>query len=116
MILFKINYKEDEKNDIESTSEHDEYFEDLTLEQITEVREKRGPREAICSEAFGSWNIQQPLLIPEINEKTFEQRERIRAKLNQSFIFSSLDLNQKEIIIDAMKEQKYKYFLYNITL
>ena len=37
-----------------------------------------------------------------------QQKDKIAMRLNQAFMFSSLDDKEKEIVINAMEEVKYK--------
>jgi len=41
-------------------------------------------------------------------DKTAEQRERIRERLDKAFMFSSLDEREKQIVINAFDEKKFK--------
>ena len=60
-------------------------------------------RSGVSAEAYGNWNKKEdykPIVIP----KTDEQKERIATKLSKSFMFSSLEDKDKEIVINAMQE------------
>lgn len=63
-------------------------------------------RHSVSAEAYGAWNKKenfQPRVIP----KTEEQKQRIKEKLKTSFIFSSLDNKELEIVVNAMEEKKF---------
>ena len=60
-------------------------------------------RSGVSAEVYGEWNKKSdftPVVIP----KTDEQKSRISAKLSKSFMFSSLDDKDKEIVVNAMAE------------
>ena len=64
-------------------------------------------RNSVSAEVYGIFNkkkIFEPKKIP----KTNEQINRIKGKIISSFIFSSLDKNDIEIVINAMEEKKFK--------
>ncbi len=42
-------------------------------------------------------------------EKTKEAYDRISARLSNSFMFSSLDDKDKDIVVKAMRENKFSY-------
>lgn len=63
-----------------------------------------GQRASVSAEAYGTWNKKEAFVPPRY-EKTPEQTERIRKVLAGSFLFSSLDDAELEIVILAMKEK-----------
>jgi len=66
---------------------------------------KKGPRASVSAEVFGEWNKVQAFT-PPVVPKTEEQKKRLQGVLQQSFLFSSLDTQNMNIIIDAMMEKK----------
>jgi cAMP-dependent protein kinase regulator len=42
-------------------------------------------------------------------EKSQEQKDRIITRLMQSFMFSALDDKERDIVVNAMEEKKFKF-------
>ena len=92
-----------------SDSEEDDEEEDEDHAPSLPVKLKGLPkqRSSVSAEVYGLWNkkgVYKPKIIP----KSEDQKDRIRKRLNQSFIFQSLDDNEKNIVIDAMDERSFK--------
>lgn len=69
------------------------------------IKKDKGPRSSISAEAFGTFNKKEnfkPIIIP----KNDQVKQKIKNTLERSFMFSSLDENEKNIIVDAMQEIK----------
>ena len=69
------------------------------------IKKDKGPRSSISAEAFGTFNKKEnfkPIIIP----KNDQVKQKIKNTLERSFMFSSLDENEKNIIVDAMQERK----------
>lgn len=64
------------------------------------------PRSAVSAEAYGAFNKKENFVARKI-PKTNEQISRIKARIVHSFLFSSLDLKDLEVVISAMEEKKY---------
>mmetsp|Transcript_46742 Transcript_46742/g.123524 ORF Transcript_46742/g.123524 Transcript_46742/m.123524 type:complete len:402 (-) Transcript_46742:140-1345(-) len=64
-------------------------------------------RGGVSAEAYGEYNKKKDFVAPVI-AKTDEQKERLKAVLSKSFLFSSLEDNDFGIIIGAMKEVQVK--------
>jgi len=62
------------------------------------------PRNSVSAEAFGNWNQLRPFA-PPVYPKSEDLRQRIQGVLLQSFLFSSLDQPNMDIIIGAMVER-----------
>lgn len=60
-------------------------------------------RQSVSAEAYGAWNQKKEFVAPVIT-KTDEQKERLKAVLKKSFLFSSLEDQDLTILIGAMKE------------
>jgi len=45
--------------------------------------------------------------VPKVVKKSEEQKERIKMRMNQAFMFSALDSNETNIVVDAMEEFKF---------
>jgi len=94
---------EDEKKDEseESEEEEDDVQDDAEFEaQIAQP--KRG-RQSVSAEAYGEWNIKKAFT-PPVHPKSDEQKDRLKAVLSNSFMFSRLDDAEFGIIIGAMQE------------
>eukprot|EP00440_Ansanella_granifera_P035774 gb/GFBE01038804.1/.p1 GENE.gb/GFBE01038804.1/~~gb/GFBE01038804.1/.p1 ORF type:complete len:426 (+),score=134.06 gb/GFBE01038804.1/:1-1278(+) len=64
-------------------------------------------RASVSAEASGIWN-QKKAFEPPRHPKTEEQSERLRAILQRSFLFSSLDESDFSVILLAMKEVTFE--------
>jgi len=60
-------------------------------------------RTSVSAEAYGEWNTKKSFVAPVI-PKTDEQKDRLRAVLSKSFLFSSLEDNDVTVVIGAMSE------------
>ena len=71
---------------------------------VLPVASKRAakPRASVSAEAFGTWNKKGDFT-PRVIEKSEADKQAIRDKLNQAFMFSALDDAEKNIVIDAME-------------
>ena len=83
--------------------EDDDYC-DILPEQLTKAKNK-GARASVSAEAFGEFNKKADFkarVIP----KSDDAKKAIMEKIDKSFMFSGLELAQKNIVIDAMEEKK----------
>lgn len=64
-------------------------------------------RISVSAEAYGQFN-KKGSYVPKVVPKTQEQKNRIKKRLEQSFIFSSLEDKDKEIVINAMEEKRFQ--------
>ena len=69
------------------------------------IKKDKGPRSSISAEAFGTFNKKENFK-PIIITKNDQVKYKIKNTLERSFMFSSLDENEKNIIVDAMQERK----------
>jgi len=60
-------------------------------------------RTSVSAEAYGEWNTKKAF-VPPVNIKNDDQKDRLKSVLLTSFLFSSLENNDLNIIIGAMKE------------
>jgi CRP-like cAMP-binding protein/Ca2+-binding EF-hand superfamily protein len=91
---------EDEEAD-EDDDDDDDDVEDLPPPPPPEARK---PRTSVSAEAYGAWNKKldfSPIIIP----KSEEQKNRIKATLNQCWMFEKLEEEDKKIVINAMQEK-----------
>ena len=48
--------------------------------------------------------------MPKVIKKNENQKQRIRKRLSEAFMFSVLDNDETEIVINSMEEMNFKYF------
>jgi cAMP-dependent protein kinase regulator len=65
------------------------------------------PRAAVSAEVYGHFNKKEDFKAREI-KKSEEQVQRIKARILQSFLFTNLDQNDLQIVINAMEEKHFK--------
>ncbi len=107
LISFKIEAHEETKNDKEEwIPESDESDEDDYLDEDAAPIERK-QRQGVSAEVYGEHNKKGDYK-PRVVEKTAEQKERIKERMNQAFMFSALDKEETEIVINAMEEMKFK--------
>lgn len=73
-------------------------------------KENTGPpkaRASVSAEAYGEWNTKKKFTAPVI-QKTSEQQARLKACLQKSFLFSSVESSDFDQVIGAMKEVTLK--------
>jgi cAMP-dependent protein kinase regulator len=87
-------------SEIESDdSDEDEYVEPLPKNKLPQ----KVKRVSVSAEAYGTWNKKGDFK-PTIVQKTEEIKKKIELRLTQAFMFSALEANEKNIVVDAMKE------------
>lgn len=87
-----------------SEDEHSEEDEDDFMD-VSPVRKATGPRAAVSAEAYGEWNKKEDFK-PRVIHKSVEQTARINERLTKSFMFSALEPNEREIVVNSMEERK----------
>jgi len=60
-------------------------------------------RQSVSAEAYGEWNTKKAFVAPMVT-KSEAQKDRLKAVLSKSFLFASLEENDFNIIIGAMRE------------
>lgn len=92
-----------------SDSEHDSDSADDDYSQPILPKKKANfvPRTSVSAEVYGMYNKKENYK-PNLVQKSHGQKDKIAARLNQSFMFSALDQKEKEIVINAMEEKKFK--------
>ncbi|CAD8047856.1 unnamed protein product [Paramecium primaurelia] len=93
--------KQRQKQNIHSSSSDDE-----VIELPKRPAAARKQRASISAEAYGQYNRKESFQ-PRVIVKTQQQKEKIGKRLEQSFMFASLDQREKDIVIDAMEERSY---------
>ena len=104
-----------EKNSEENSSGYQSEKEDNVSQQefdnrIKEQRNKilkRGQRSSVSAEAFGMFN-KKSAFKPRVIPKTDTQKETIKSRCLQSFIFNALEDQDMISVIDAFEEKRYK--------
>jgi cAMP-dependent protein kinase regulator len=64
-------------------------------------------RISVSAEVYGV-NNQKKEYVPKVVEKSEEAKARISSRLDQAFMFASLDGNEKQIVLNAMEEHTFK--------
>jgi len=93
--------------DISSHSSDDEDsfdIENFATKKKASSTKANAARLSVSAEVFGVFNKQKEY-IPVVIPKSDSQKENIRKKLDQAFIFGLLEENEKRIIVDAMQEK-----------
>lgn len=80
-------------------SEADEFIDDLPVAMKNNA--STGPRMSVSAEVFGKFNIEQEYK-PPVHAKSEEQKEAIRNRMKENFMFASLNPKDKKSIIDAI--------------
>ena len=68
---------------------------------------RRGPRTSVSAEVFGTWNKKKEFKAPSY-EKSPEVRVALKKRLEQAFMFSCLNPDELNIVLDAMQQVKKK--------
>lgn len=91
-----------------SDSEHDSDSADDDYQPVPPKKKMNFvPRTSVSAEVYGMHNKKEnykPKFVP----KSLAQKERISQRLNQAFMFSALDEKEKDIVITAMEEKRFK--------
>lgn len=90
-------------DDSEEEEEDDDVMDDVDDMAPPEGYLKK-ERTSVSAEAYGVWNVQKAFTAP-VHPKSDEQKERIKAVLQKSFLFASLDSKDFDIVIGAMVEK-----------
>ncbi len=97
----------DESEDEDEEEEVDE-LEEMKLQQKLEVhKQSKQMRTSVSAEVYGSFNKKgdyKAKVIP----KSDDQIKRIKNRLSQAFMFSSLDEKDQVIVINAFEERTFK--------
>ena len=90
-------------SDHDSDEQEDEYQEPVQIQK----KDQKVGRISVSAEVYGKFNKKENFK-PKVVPKTQAQKEKIAMRLNQAFMFSNLDDKEKEIVINAMEEVKFK--------
>lgn len=89
-----------------SEEEDDEPIVELSKEPA-KAPARRGPRTSVSAEVFGTWNKKKEFKAPSY-EKSPEVRAALKKRLEQAFMFSCLNPDELNIVLDAMQQIKKK--------
>lgn len=95
--------KEKRPEGVESSEEEDDDVEDIPVKK----NQGKGPRQSVSAEAFGKFN-QKKAYKPKIIHKEEKTIKRIEDRLSNAFMFQAQDDRDKDIVIGAMEEVKFK--------
>jgi cAMP-dependent protein kinase regulator len=84
-------------------SDEDEYIDDLPT--IIQSNKGKGPRTSVSAEAFGAWNKKGEFKAP-FYAKNDQQKEALKKRLEQAFMFSCLNPQELDIVLGAMQYVK----------
>ena len=99
---------EDENEDLINPSDEEKIENQVNIMKINpKSQHKKNTRNSVSAEVYGIFN-KKKIFVPKKIHKTEEQINRIKGKIISSFIFSSLDKKEIEIVINAMEEKKFK--------
>lgn len=84
--------------------DEDDYVDDLPEPSTNEGKPKQ--RSSVSAEAFGVFNKKEDFT-PIVIDKSDEVKEKIKERLNNSFMFSYLSEDDKTVVLDAMKEENF---------
>ena len=90
----------------ESDEEDHEAIEKLNKKKAKNKENKQG-RSGVSAEVYGKYNKKEEF-VPKVIAKSEEAKKRIYEKLNKNFMFKSLEPENKEIVINAMEEKRFK--------
>ncbi|XP_026191498.1 cAMP-dependent protein kinase regulatory subunit [Cyclospora cayetanensis] len=92
------------EDDLDSNEEDDDVVDELPMPSAT-VQAKN--RQSVSAEAYGEWN-KKTNFVPPVYEKTPEAKQRIQKIVDNSFLFSSLDYEDIDVVLGAFKEVSVK--------
>ena len=113
MAKYKGNGNEEDKEAIAQSEDEENDKEDQDqFDKEIEVKTKKGPHEklsaqriSVCSEVVGEYNKKADY-VPKVIPKTDKQKEIIKNKMLQNFMFSNLDEAELQTVLDAFEEKK----------
>lgn len=97
---------DDSDSDSSSGGESTETFSRAALLKIKPVA-KKPPRASVSAEVLGLFNKREDFK-PIVVQKDEETKKRIKSRLAECFMFKNLEDKEMNIVVDAMKEIKYK--------
>ena len=102
------NSYSEENDDVMDDKEEEEIKNKLiNIKKSQENQNSMRARISVSAEAYGLYNKKRDF-VPKVIPKNEDQMNRIKGKIISSFIFSSLDKKDLEVVINAMEEKRYK--------
>lgn len=92
----------DSEHESDGSDIDDHHHENLIKQNMA-----KNSRTSVSAEVYGQWN-KKTNYVPKVIPKSEDQISRLKKRLEQVFLFSSLDENDKSIVIKAMEEKKFK--------
>jgi len=98
-------FDEDRGSELDSEPEDEEEY----VEELPQAKKPKAnkARTSVSAEAFGIYHKKSDFK-PIVIEKTDEVKEKIMKRLNESFLFNSLNENDQKVVLDAMMEENFK--------
>eukprot|EP00347_Sterkiella_histriomuscorum_P007226 403349777 len=100
----KTHEDKDQTDDSED-SEDEDTVQDMNFNPQKAKHLSQNMRISVSAEVFGKYHKKESF-VPTIIHKSDQIKDKIRNRLKQSFMFSALDENELEVVIDAMDEQR----------
>lgn len=97
---YVVEEEEEEEDDDDEVDELPESF-------MISANKLGQARSSVSAEAYGAWNQKKAFKAP-FNPKTASQKDRLKAVLEQSFLFRALENSEVNVVVDAMKERNFK--------
>jgi cAMP-dependent protein kinase regulator len=112
MAKYKKKYANEEAEEVIHSASEDEEDEeeqdqvDQLIAQKKNAMAAKGQRSSVSAEVYGMFN-KKDAFKARVIPKSEEQRERIKKKIMQSFLFNSLEEKEQGTVLDAFEERKY---------
>jgi len=91
----------------EADASSEEEDDDDELDEPPPPRSGAGPRQSVSAEAYGAWNKMKIVDLP-VYKKTDEEKTRLTAVLSLTFLFSSLEDKDLDVILDAVQAKEFE--------
>ena len=87
----------------------DEKEEELITKKLNNIKQSQDTksRTSVSAEVYGLFNKKENF-VPKVIPKNEDQMNRIKGKIISSFIFSSLEKKDLDVVINAMEEKRFK--------
>lgn len=117
VVSLPIQEKKPSKNHKSKEEDENSDSDESEGEELLEIPSKKSPmnkgRSSVSAEAYGLYH-KKGAFTPKVVMKNQDQKERIIKRLGQAFMFQALDDKEKEIVVNAMEEKKFKLFDFHI--
>jgi cAMP-dependent protein kinase regulator len=99
-------YTRPEGIDTSDSGEDDFYDENDVPELPNKIEQLSRPRQSVSAEVYGFYNP-KTAFVPKKIAKSNEQRKMLKGLLQKIFMFKALEVEELEIVIDAMEERTF---------